>query len=287
MDQFDFREDAEPKSFPDVRGIHDRSFEERRNMTFSDWRSKNEKLAFMEVQAIIDFIESRYSVSITVVKKEIKENAAMGQVTYCHKPFTNFVQQLPRLRSLKEQFIKIPPRFFNTLGIKEVVVAREIFEIHNATGTKNQLVGTEVGLYAEKLNVTSGSALFHELFHLLDAQHGGLEVMESQSWEEYEEAALKNDAWNQLEPNAPLRKDNEYSDEEQAGYCRMIFNLNDPHDRQKLYEPFMKDPGKRAKIVQMKKWLKDWSNGQIDDRFWEDLEAGKVDDQYWKNREKN
>lgn len=43
----------------------------------------------------------------------------------------------------------------------------------------------------------------------------------------------------------------------------------------------MATEGGRAKLKQTKEWLFEWSDGQLNDQYWQDLQAGLVDENYW------
>lgn len=264
-----------------LRGVvHSNSRAELRRLsgTFSygEWRNIEEQKAFQEIQRDREWIEKKYTVNVKILLKE--ETESSGGMRYVMYPTLSLIDRAKRLSALKKQLMKIPPSFFAKLGIKTIVLAREYLEI-DENGKKRKLVGLETGLNTETIYVAGGGAFYHELFHAMDAIRGGLESMGAQTWGEYRKAFEQNTAWHMLEPDTK----GDY-DEEQAGYCRFLFNLDDLEDYEGFYKPYMENPGKRAKIEQMKKWFLDLSDGKLDEQFWQDLREGKVDKEYWDQR---
>lgn len=259
-------------------GIHSNSRKELRRfsgiLSYNEWRDIEEQKAFQEIQRDREWIEKKYNVNVKILFKEEMQSA--GGINM--RPTSSLIDRANRLSALKKQIMKIPPSFFAKLGIKTIVLAREYIEI-DRNGNKRKLAGLEPGLNAETIYVTGGGAFYHEIFHAMDAIRGGLESMGAQTFEEYRRAYEQNAAWHALEPD--IRVD---YDEEQAGYCRFLFNLDNAEDYESFYKPYMERPGKQAKIERMKKWLLDLSNGKLDKQFWQDLRDGKVDEEYWDHR---
>lgn len=255
--------------------IHAQKERKRLSGTFSygEWKNIEEQKAFQEIQRDREWIEKKYTVNVKILIKEETQNA--GGMQYVMYPTLNLTDRAKRLSALKKQLMKIPPSFFAKLGIKTIVLARGYLEI-DENSQKRKLVGLETGLNTETIYVAGGGAFYHELFHAIDAINEGLESIGAQTFEKYKKAHEQNQAWHALEPDTQ----SDY-DEEQAGYCRFLFNLDNLEDYATFYKPFMADKGKRAKIEQMKKWLLDLSDGKFNEQFWQDLREGKVDEHYW------
>jgi len=238
-----------------------------------------------KIAALKEWFKLNYKADVQLLDKV--EHFGSGGTAY---PVTDMAKAATEIEDIKVQLIKIPPEFLAKMGVKEFRIAGKMEE-ETQSGGKRALIGAAYP--GNPVYLSSAWPLYHEFFHIMDGQFaggmdGGPGPIDVSNWGLHKHSHGQNKAWADLIPDTKV-EGNDYADfdEQQAMYCRLLFNLDDPEVRIEEYEKIiLPDPGRMKKVEQMKKWLLEWSDGKFNEQYWRDLQDGKVVEGYW-NKEKS
>jgi hypothetical protein len=251
-----------------------------------------EKTDIENIPKIIEWLKEKYGLEITVLRKKLN-------LKYRLYPVPDDLFAAKMLKKLEKEIIKFPPVLFKKLDIKEIFIAGKIRDDYRDLWGSIRVGSTEMYL-------SDMWAFHHEIFHRIDAQMGGMEsasgAIDIASWKYYRNGHRQNEEWLKLDPDlykkvkavrdartSTEQRDHNmhygiFEDEEQAMYCRRLFQSNSAERVTYLTSEELNSKAGKVKMAKIKEWLLKWSDGLFDEKYWKDLEAGKVKEDYWDKR---
>lgn len=255
----------------EIAPVNERTYEEQLR-----WES------LWSLKSTLSHLRAQYGIRARVGRARVLDARS---VTFQAWEMTEFAEEATAV--LGQELTKYPPEFISFCGIRQIRLARKIFlkKPEYWTGVKNVGgVSTENGpiyIAGSERRITH-----HELVHKADQRAGTL-------------LPGKIRKWKRLNRRHPYLGELYWSmnpkEAEQLpydGYANPYGRVNIKEDRATIGEQLMMNSEallERAndsfilsdKIRRLKADYKIWSNGRMNEQFFEDLAAGKVTEGYW------
>ncbi len=260
-----------PKSLNKTRETFNQS-----TLPYAEARERENKRLFEALQKDMEFIEKRYGTKIEFATKNFtSEGSGRGEIKFAPSELREYRLLV---KGLREDFGKIPPDAWRKLQIGKIVCVGKIID-------KDAIGIIRADRNPSTMYISERYPFFHEMFHRVDYLMGtfqGSGFLTITDEPNEIPGGYQNHVWDSLDPNQEDSVIAELggTDEEQAHYCSKLFrpdsDINDRYTYLKKIDP--------KKIEAMKYMLNKWSNGQLDEQFWEDSNNKKVGEDYWQNR---